>query len=238
MSLRRYRQEFIYATPIDQLSMLPWSYNPHLCTQRALSLVKHTCTNPAGILHFEGQSDTKLSNIATIPHSSGGTNTLSASHTIALSTIGLLVGILVVYMVACRLPQAKLPPGLPSLPLLGNRHQAPKGAPWAIFTERIEQYGNIVSVNLGGTIIIVGDYETAKDLLDKRRNVYSSRPRLVGNFHDLSRQTTYSFVQVLERELVCNSSPIMFKPFGEFFFSASETPSASVEPSGSGLLHI
>ena len=35
-------------------------------------------------------------------------------------------------------------------------------------------------------MIIVGDYETAKDLLDKRRNVYSSRPRLVGHCRDVT----------------------------------------------------
>ncbi|KAH4932423.1 hypothetical protein HBI79_101630 [Parastagonospora nodorum] len=31
-----------------------------------------------------------------------------------------------------------------------------------------------------------GDYETAKDLLEKRRNIYSSRPRLAGYCRDVS----------------------------------------------------
>jgi hypothetical protein len=103
-----------------------------------------------------------------------------------LSIVGLLVGIIIVYIVARRLRRAKLPAGPPDLLLLGNLHQAPKGAPWLTLTEWIKQYGNIVSVNLGGTIIIVGDYKTAKDLLDKRRNVYSSRPRLVGYCRDVA----------------------------------------------------
>lgn len=37
-----------------------------------------------------------------------------------------------------------------------------------------------MGVDFGVTImIIVGDYETARDLLDKRANIYSSRPRMV-----------------------------------------------------------
>ena len=108
----------------------------------------------------------------------------------ATTILSLLGGILVIYIVAHLIRRAKLPPGPRGLPLLGNLHQAPKGAPWLTFTKWIKQYGNIVSVNLGGTIIIVGDYETAKELLDKRRNIYSSRPRLVGNYHDVSRSNT------------------------------------------------
>ncbi|CAN9182619.1 unnamed protein product [Alternaria alternata] len=118
----------------------------------------------------------------------------------ATSILSLLGGILVIYIVAHLARRAKLPPGPRGLPLLGNLHQAPKGAPWLTFTKWIKQYGSIVSVNLGGTIIIVGDYETAKELLDKRRNIYSSRPRLV-----------------MGHELVCDSNPIVFKPFGTDF---------------------
>jgi hypothetical protein len=104
----------------------------------------------------------------------------------AFSTFGLFIGILAVYVAAHRIWRAKLPPGPPGLPLIGNLHQAPEGAPWLTFTKWVIQYGNLVSVNLGATIIIVGDYETAKDLLDKRRNVYSSRPRLVGYCRDVA----------------------------------------------------
>jgi len=106
------------------------------------------------------------------------------------SILGLVGGTLVVYIVARLVRRAKLPPGHCGLPLLGNLHQAPKGASWLTFTKWIKQYGNIVLVNLGGTIIIVGDYEAVKEQLDKRRNIYSSRPRLVGNCHDVSGRPT------------------------------------------------
>jgi hypothetical protein len=76
--------------------------------------------------------------------------------------------------------RAKLPPGPPRLPLIGNLHQAPKNAAWVTFSKWVEQYGPLVSVDFGGTnVILIGDYDTARDLLDKRANVYSSRPRMV-----------------------------------------------------------
>ena len=78
--------------------------------------------------------------------------------------------------------RAKLPPGPQGLPIIGNLHQAPTGAVWVTFQKWIQQYGPLVSVNFGGTtVILIGDYDTARDLLDKRANIYSSRPRMVGH---------------------------------------------------------
>jgi hypothetical protein len=77
-------------------------------------------------------------------------------------------------------PRGKLPPGPPRLPLIGNLHQAPTNALWLTFQNWVKQYGPLVGLDFGGTIvIIVGDYETARDLLDKRASIYSSRPRMV-----------------------------------------------------------
>lgn len=78
--------------------------------------------------------------------------------------------------------QAKFPPGPARLPLIGNLHQAPADAPWVTFDKWIQQYGPLVSADFGGTtVILIGDFETARDLLDKRANIYSSRPRMVRN---------------------------------------------------------
>jgi hypothetical protein len=44
----------------------------------------------------------------------------------------------------------------------------------------VEQYGPLVYLNFGGTnVILIGDHEVAKDLLDKKAMIYSSRPRMV-----------------------------------------------------------
>jgi hypothetical protein len=74
----------------------------------------------------------------------------------------------------------KLPPGPPRLPVIGNLHQAPEENPWRIYQEWTKQYGPIFSLQYGlSTIIMLGDYEAAHELLDKRSNIYSSRPRVV-----------------------------------------------------------
>jgi hypothetical protein len=98
-------------------------------------------------------------------------------------TILLVLSIFIaVYLIHQRRRRAKLPPGPPGLPLIGNLHQAPKSAPWLTFKKWVKRYGTLVSVDLGGTtLIIVGDYETAKNLLDKRASIYSSRPRMVSS---------------------------------------------------------
>src|ERR1700744_552978 len=74
----------------------------------------------------------------------------------------------------------KLPPGPPRLPIIGNLHQAPQVNPWRTYQEWSKQYGPIFSLQYGlNTIIMLGTHKAAHDLLDKRSNIYSSRPRVV-----------------------------------------------------------
>lgn len=88
----------------------------------------------------------------------------------------------------CKQKNPRLPPGPPRLPLIGNLHQAPTEAVWVTYQKWIDQYGPLVHLNLGGTsVILIGDHEIAKELLDKKANTYSSRPRMVSctaGFHD------------------------------------------------------
>jgi hypothetical protein len=91
-----------------------------------------------------------------------------------------LVALFVAYVVRQQRWIARLPPGPPRLPLIGNLHQAPTTAAWVVFKKWVQEYGPLVSADFGGTnVIIIGDYETARELLDKRGNIYSSRPRMV-----------------------------------------------------------
>ena len=73
-----------------------------------------------------------------------------------------------------------LPPGPPRLPLIGNLHQAPDKVPWRTYAQWTKKYGSIFSLQYGlNTVIMLGTHESARDLLEKRSNIYSGRPRFV-----------------------------------------------------------
>ncbi|KIX95545.1 uncharacterized protein Z520_08665 [Fonsecaea multimorphosa CBS 102226] len=81
-----------------------------------------------------------------------------------------------------------LPPGPRRLPLIGNLHLAPQENPWRTYQEWTKRYGPIFSLQYGlNTIIMLGTYEAAHELLDKRSNIYSSRPRVVMGGENVSR---------------------------------------------------
>ncbi|PPQ98476.1 hypothetical protein CVT26_013877 [Gymnopilus dilepis] len=73
-----------------------------------------------------------------------------------------------------------LPPGPPGLPFLGNIFQIPSRMAWVKFVEWSQEYGPIFSVNVAGQpVIVLNTFKVAADLLERRSNVYSGRPRLV-----------------------------------------------------------
>lgn len=83
---------------------------------------------------------------------------------------------IVKYAVARR----RMPPGPFGLPFIGNRHQMPARKPWRKFAQLNEQYGSIVSLFFGSTpVIVCGTAQVAWDLLEKRSDIYSSRPRFI-----------------------------------------------------------
>lgn len=95
-----------------------------------------------------------------------------------VATTGLIF--ILIYTLYQRRLRSKLPPGPPRLPIIGNLHQASNSAPWITFQKWLQDYGPLVSVDFGGTILIlIGDYNIAKDLLNKRSNIYSARPRMI-----------------------------------------------------------
>ncbi|CAN9193775.1 unnamed protein product [Alternaria alternata] len=72
---------------------------------------------------------------------------------------------------------ADYPPGPPTLPLIGNLHLMPKEKGHLQFQKWAEEYGPVYSLILGTKVMIVLSTDQAiKDLLDKRSNIYSSRP--------------------------------------------------------------
>jgi hypothetical protein len=72
---------------------------------------------------------------------------------------------------------AGYPPGPPTLPLLGNLHQIPSKGRHLQFEKWAREYGPVYSLMLGTKAMVVLNSDVAaKDLLDKRGAIYSSRP--------------------------------------------------------------
>ncbi|KAK4550448.1 hypothetical protein LTR36_000026 [Oleoguttula mirabilis] len=74
----------------------------------------------------------------------------------------------------------RLPPGPTPLPFIGNKLDIPKSSPWIQFEKWSKQYGPIFTLWIGRTpTLIISDPHIAADLMEKRSNKYSSRPRMV-----------------------------------------------------------
>jgi cytochrome P450 len=70
-----------------------------------------------------------------------------------------------------------LPPGPPTLPVLGNIHQIPKKGAHFQFTQWAQQYGGLYTLKLGtGTAAVITDRRLVKQLIDKKSALYSERP--------------------------------------------------------------
>ncbi|TKA24487.1 hypothetical protein B0A50_06644 [Salinomyces thailandicus] len=73
-----------------------------------------------------------------------------------------------------------LPPGPTPLPFVGNKFDIPKSQPWVQFEVWSKKYGPISTLWIGRKpTLIISDPDIAVDLLEKRSNKYSSRPRMV-----------------------------------------------------------
>ncbi|KAF2113997.1 cytochrome P450 [Lophiotrema nucula] len=74
----------------------------------------------------------------------------------------------------------RMPPGPTPLPFIGNKLQLPKSQPWIQFEKWSKVYGPIFTIWIGRQpTVVVSDPVIAVDLLEKRSNKYSSRPRMV-----------------------------------------------------------
>lgn len=74
--------------------------------------------------------------------------------------------------------EAFLPPGPPTLPVLGNLHQLPASGieRFLAYTSWAGQYGGIFSLKLGPrTAVVLTDRRLVKQLLDRRSALYSDR---------------------------------------------------------------
>ncbi|KAJ7589614.1 cytochrome P450 [Mycena floridula] len=71
----------------------------------------------------------------------------------------------------------KLPPGPPTIPILGNLHIFPTKFAHFRFTEWAREYGEIYSLKIGpGTAIVISSATAVKELMDKRSASTVDRP--------------------------------------------------------------
>ncbi|KAF2125588.1 cytochrome P450 oxidoreductase-like protein [Dothidotthia symphoricarpi CBS 119687] len=70
-----------------------------------------------------------------------------------------------------------LPPGPPTIPILGNAHLIPAKNIHLKFKEWSDKYGTVFSLKVGrSTIVVLNDRRAVHDLVDKRSAIYADRP--------------------------------------------------------------
>lgn len=103
--------------------------------------------------------------------------------------------IVVALRAVARRRRARLAPGPPAKPFIGNILDLPPSSAWLKLTEYQKTYGKVASCNgrwpkshidftgevmyfhgLGNRILVLNSLRTISDLLDKRTHIYSDRP--------------------------------------------------------------
>ncbi|KAI0279677.1 cytochrome P450 [Russula brevipes] len=71
------------------------------------------------------------------------------------------------------------PPGPPCWPVIGNLLNIPKFSPWATYADMSKKHGDIMCFRvLGQVIVVLCSSAAIKELLEKRGESYSDRPRI------------------------------------------------------------
>ncbi|EON69256.1 hypothetical protein W97_08416 [Coniosporium apollinis CBS 100218] len=100
-----------------------------------------------------------------------------AIHVTIVLSVGFLLVVGLVRLTLAAARSKSLPPGPPTLPMIGNLHQIPTKKAYLTFQKWSKEYGPIVSLKLGpGNLIVLNTARAVRDLFDKKGAIYSSRP--------------------------------------------------------------
>ncbi|KAI9442993.1 cytochrome P450 [Lactarius indigo] len=140
--------------------------------------------------------------------------------------VGLIVGIVVVLVIRyAKSPWRRVPPGPSGFPILGNASKL-RDMPWLLGQDCKKQFNEMMYCNaMGQPIIVINSHKVAAELLGRRANIYSDRPRLiVANdilcggllyafmpYGDLWRRTRRAAHESLTRSTVRDYHPILHK---------------------------
>ncbi|KAI0277783.1 cytochrome P450 [Russula brevipes] len=144
-----------------------------------------------------------------------------------LTTRGVLITS-IVFVLAVRYatsPWRKVPPGPRGLPFLGNSPEL-QDKRWMFQKECKRKFEHIMYLNaLGQPIVVLNSFKAAFELLDRRANIYSDRPRFIVaheilcgglftafmRFGDVWRRTRRAAHEVLTKVMVRDYHPIFRK---------------------------
>ncbi|TVY84076.1 Cytochrome P450 monooxygenase yanC [Lachnellula suecica] len=89
-----------------------------------------------------------------------------------------IIAIPLIILISDTIKKRRMPPGPPSYPFIGTT--LPTSQPWLQFQEWAKTYGPIFTIWVGRRpTLVISDPEVAVELMEKRSNKYSSRPRFV-----------------------------------------------------------
>ncbi|KAM3327260.1 5-OH-xanthotoxin synthase [Capsicum chacoense] len=119
----------------------------------------------------------------------------------------IFVALLIITILSFLLPKSKkngennIPPGPIGLPFIGNLHQFDSLNPHLYFWKLSKIYGNIFSLKLGSsTMVVISSAKLAKEVLKTQDLVFCSRPLLLG-----------------QRKLSYNGHDIAFAPYNDYW---------------------
>ncbi|EGN98308.1 hypothetical protein SERLA73DRAFT_74531 [Serpula lacrymans var. lacrymans S7.3] len=152
----------------------------------------------------------------------------------------LLLAFLVAFGFANGLTKRKvlLPPGPRAVPILGNILGFDTNSPWITYMEWATVHGDLVySRLLNQEIITINSEKVAKDLLERRSNIYSDRPQYItndmcgwgfssiflnhGNTWRLHRRM---FQQALRADAAMTYRPVQIRKVHQLLVNFLETP--------------